>query len=156
MLVVTAARRLGGQYLFTVKCDCGVEKEIDASSIKKRLSCGCARKLEVRAAVERKIDPKPVARYMNEDGYILRVDPRSKKYVLEHRLVYEVLILKRPLRPEETVHHKNGIRHDNRPDNLELWASRHPVGQRVDDLVAFAVEILRDYAPETLSGNAQN
>jgi hypothetical protein len=32
-----------------------------------------------------------------------------------------------------------GIRHDNRPENLELWVSTR-TGQRVDDLLRFVVE----------------
>ena len=51
----------------------------------------------------------------------------------EHRYVMEQM-LGRKLEPYETVHHKNGVRHDNRPDNLELWSTRHGRGQRVADL----------------------
>lgn len=60
------------------------------------------------------------------------------------RLVMEEM-LGRKLLPNETVHHRNGDKLDDRPENLELWASRHPKGQRVSDLVAFAEEILELY-----------
>ena len=65
--------------------------------------------------------------------------------VLEHVMVMTEL-LGRPLLPGENVHHKNGVKHDNRPENLELWTTHQPSGQRVDDLVEWAYEILRRYA----------
>lgn len=52
----------------------------------------------------------------------------------------------RPLLATETVHHINGDRQDNRTENLELWSSSQPSGQRVADKVAWAYGILEQYA----------
>lgn len=64
--------------------------------------------------------------------------------VAEHRLVMERSIGRKLLR-EETVHHLNGDRLDNRLENLELWHSGQPPGQRAVDKVAWAEQILRLY-----------
>lgn len=84
-----------------------------------------------------------------KDGYVRVYAPEhpravNGRYVLEHILVME-RTLGRHLLDDERVHHKNKIRNDNRPENLELWSVGHPSGARVEDLVAWAREVIERY-----------
>ncbi len=84
--------------------------------------------------------------------YINRVNhPNAQKRgrIYEHTYVMSQH-LGRPLRKGETVHHKNGVRNDNRIENLELWHRAQPAGQRVEDKIKWCKEFLKEYGITSL------
>jgi hypothetical protein len=84
---------------------------------------------------------------VNSAGYVTvgGLKPYGRT-VTEHKLVME-RALGRELVAGENVHHKN------RPENLELWVSFQPSGQRPQDLVIYARELLARYAARDCETN---
>lgn len=92
--------------------------------------------------------------YIDNDGYVTEKDPThpnadKRGWVKQHIKVMSEH-LNRRIRTElgENVHHKNGVRDDNRIENLELWLKGQPSGQRVADLVNWARKIVSQYGNE--------
>lgn len=88
----------------------------------------------------------------DEKGYVVWFDPdcmhaNSHGHVYEHRYVMGEH-MGRKLLPNETVHHKNGNRSDNRVENLEVWSTSQPRGQRIEDKVQWAKEIIDLYGSD--------
>jgi hypothetical protein len=105
--------------------------------------CACGRsKTKISFQCAECAKRKPEWR-VSKDGYVIKtVDGRQ---ISQHREIMEQH-LGRPLQRHENVHHKNGQRHDNRIENLELWSSSQPSGQRVEDKLAWARWFIAQYS----------
>lgn len=123
----------------TCMCDCGTVIETNWINLRKnKQSCGCLRR--DRPKQPQRLGPnKPsVSNY----GYLRVWD--IDHYAYAHALVMEWK-LGRKLLPGENVHHLDGNKLNNLPENLELWTTQQPSGQRVEDKVHWAREFLRIY-----------
>ena len=88
--------------------------------------------------------------FVNKNGYRILCKKGHPNCLNKHGALGEHTFVMsnhigRPLMKGESVHHKNGIRDDNRIENLELWHRGHPPGQRVDEKLTWCQELLEKY-----------
>lgn len=90
--------------------------------------------------------------HMSSGGYWTLFRPEHPNAGAYGRLYEHTFVMSnhlgRPLLSHENVHHKNGVRDDNRIENLELWSKSQPAGQRVSDKMKWAKEILEIYGED--------
>ncbi len=109
-----------------------------------------AGRLNSYAVLPTEIREQPIGtRVVNDQGYV-KIKIETGRFVPEHRHVMEQHLGRPLLVGKETVHHKNGIRNDNRLENLELWVKAQPAGQRIEDLIAYVTTYHRDALEQAL------
>jgi len=97
--------------------------------------------------------PNPEGRWVDPKGYVYIKCPvenhpnaKSKRgWIAEHVWVMTQM-LGRPLRQGESVHHRNLLKGDNRPENLALWTSHQPRGTSVADMLAWCWWFIDQYS----------
>lgn len=120
-----------GQRLQSVRvaCEvCGKEMLLAPSTAALRRFCsrGCEGAHRLKRSTGEMYNGRPVL--INAQGYVTRYEPTHPQAgktgrVLEHRLVME-RVMGRPLTRDEQVDHINRVKHDNRPENLQLLSPR--------------------------------
>ncbi len=146
--VISKARRnspTDRSIYWNCKCECGTIRKVPTTNLVQGRSRGCTKCYHKAASKLRRTSGTKTM----SDGYVLIKDwnhpnRHANNYVREHVKVMSEF-LGRPLFKGENIHHINGVRNDNRIENLELWITSQPSGQRPQDLVKWAKEILEKY-----------
>jgi len=151
LVVIKELNRKNNKRRFLWKCDCGKEHEAYLYNVRHNQthSCGCKLTNYLKVGQKGSNNPAWKGGRRVDEGYVFIYMPdhpnaKSNGYVREHTLIMSNY-LGRPLEKGENIHHKNGVKDDNRLQNLELWSTSQPSGQRVVDKVAWAKEILEKY-----------
>jgi len=144
-------KKINNEYFTEIKCpDCGKNHLIAHKNYyaqkkgKRNLSFRCSKCGRIKAA---KTWRDPNRKFKHSAGYIMLYRPENSMSdkggrIYEHRLVMSEII-GRPLKNWEHVHHKNGNRADNRPENLELHPnSEHQTIRFMKDRIEYLESIL--------------
>jgi hypothetical protein len=135
--------------LWKCSCECGEHVNVYRRNLTKKQSptksCGCLRKESARKRMTGDSHHnwgggKPI---INGKGY-MEYRHGELRGVREHRHIYEKYYSIK-LGPHQNIHHINGNRLDNRIENLELWDTSQPSGQRIEDKIKYYFKLVEDY-----------
>jgi len=154
--VINLSYRKNNRIYWECLCDCGNTVYVITSNLTRAnggtKSCGCINVERLKNLTGQTNPSWKGGRFIDDNGYVqiwAPNNPNAKKtgYIREHRLMMSNII-GRPLLKNENVHHINGNKLDNSPVNLELWNTYQPAGQRVEDKIKWAKEILELYGKQ--------
>lgn len=111
------------------KCDwCGTtfvpKRYVDVPGIKR----GCSQSCRGKLVGKRKLHWTEKKQSPDRNGYLIVSSQGTGRSSLVHRLIMEDA-LGRPLEKWEQVHHRNGVKADNRLENLEIVLLWHHQGE---------------------------
>lgn len=158
LTVLSRAGSLNGAATWNCRCTCGNEVVVRGYVLRRgQQSCGCVLRekghpCRLRNAARGSRSPRWKGGRFYRRGYVFLSNPdypgkpEGKRYwcAREHVVIMS-RHLGRPLLPHENVHHINGQRDDNRIENLELWSTSQPAGQRVEDKLKWAHDFIAQY-----------
>jgi hypothetical protein len=128
------------------RCECGTVKFYLTHHIKsgKTKSCGCYNREVAKARMTGENNPYwKGGKVVNRRGYMV-IKHGEHRGKLEHRYVYETHYGIK-LKTHQNIHHINGNRLDNHIENLELWDTSQPGGQRIEDKILYYHSLINEY-----------
>ncbi len=148
VLNMVSKSKNGKGYIWRCQCECGniVNKvRKDLTKNKPVQSCGCLRSemLSKRMSGDNHYKWNGGKPSINGKGY-LEYKHGELRGVREHRHIYETHYGIK-LKPHQNIHHINGDRLDNRIENLELWDTSQPSGQRIEDKILYYHSLIDEY-----------
>jgi len=128
------------------ECECGIIKNYSTTDLTtgRIKSCGCYNKEVASLRMSGKNNPFwNGGKTINKRGYI-EIKFGENRGKLEHRILYEQYYGIK-LKKHQNIHHINGIKSDNRIENLELWDTSQPGGQKIEDKIKFYFKLVEEY-----------